>query len=120
MFVAGLALTRFLKASAERRQSHEMQAYRGYSGGPRFGDEADYSYRLPSPAQATHQFDSVAAGATGGMGSTGAPATIGTLGTSATAGSTGSPGAAPSLSTDPVSIPAPSPTLLPSTQPEVH
>ncbi|HEV7298659.1 MAG TPA: hypothetical protein VGN72_04780 [Tepidisphaeraceae bacterium] len=121
MFVAGLALTRFLKASAERREQPDMRGYQGYRGVPRYMDEPDYAHRLPSPPQATRQFDSVADGATGVGAMATSPATLGTLGTTATAGSSGSPGgASPSLASDPTSPGSPASPGVATTKPEVY
>ena len=138
MFVAGLALTRFLKASAERQQSQSMQSYQGGQGrgyrAPRFpiDDAADPSHRLPDPAHATHEFTGgMAAGASGTGGAAGsastytAPATVDPLGTSATLGSTGLPtlgGHAVSAGTGTASSPS-NPTTgsgPAQTQPEVY
>jgi len=84
MFVAGLALTRFLKASAERHESYPRSDYQGeddygaetdpasamYAGTSGLGD--DPMARLPDPSQATQQdMGSITPGSSSGSGSSG-------------------------------------------------
>lgn len=101
MFVAGLALTRFLKASAERHESQTITGNRRYEA-PRYGGQADVGHRLPDPSHATRRFaGATGSGATGTMsgssGMSGDPGTYGTSGTvgaAATLGTARSPGTA--------------------------